>query len=383
MRIGVDCRMYSDAFTGIGKYVYELVEWLQDNDRGNDYVLFFNEPQFTRFEPRNPRFRKALAGCRHYSLREQLLFPLALAREKCDLVHFTHFNAPILWRGPTVVTVHDLTLSFYPGKKMTAWWQRLAYRAVLRSVVGRAEEVIAVSAHTRKDILEVIGIPSDRVRVIPNGIDPEPFRRARADAAGRAAVLGKYRLEPGYLLYAGVWRDHKNLPRLLGAMDLLRKKGVPARLVLAGKEDPAYNEVRETIKRRDLSNLVRAVGFVDGKDLPYLYAGAAAFAFPSLYEGFGLPVLEAMAAGTPVACSNTSSLPEVAGPGGARFFDPFSEESIADALEDVLRDGQLRERLSAAGRERVGAFSWAEMSRATLRAYEDAHKKATERKRGW
>ena len=372
MRIGIDCRMYSDAFTGIGKYVYELVEWLQDHDRDNDYVLFFNEPQFSRFEARNPRFRKVLADARHYGLKEQLLLPGILAREKCDLVHFTHFNAPLLWRGPCVVTVHDLTLSFYPGKKMTAWWQRLAYRLTLSSVVGRAREVIAVSGHTRKDLLDVLGIPSDRVRVIHNGIDPRPFRAARDDASARAEVLKKYRLEPGYLLYAGVWRSHKNLARLVRALDVLRKRGKPARLVLAGKEDPTYHEARDLVKRLDLGGLVRTLGFVDGADLPALYAGAGAFAFPSLYEGFGLPVLEAMAAGVPVACSKTSSLPEVAGADGARFFDPFREESIADALRDVLEDSRLRERLVKAGTARVQDFSWTAMGEKTLAAYRDA-----------
>lgn len=379
MRIGIDCRMYSDAFTGIGKYAYELVEWLQDNDNVNEYVLFFNEPQFTRFEPRNPRFRKALANVGHYSLKEQLVFPRILAREKCDLVHFTHFNAPLLWRGPTVVTVHDLTLSFYPGKKMTAWWQRLAYRLTLRTVVRRARAIIAISKHTRKDLLDVLGIPSERVQVIYNGIDARPFRAARADAEKRAEVLKKYRLEPGYLLYAGVWRNHKNIVRLVRAVDLLRKRGIPARLVLAGKEDPTYHEVRDTIKRLDLSALVRPLGYVESADLPFLYAGAAALAFPSLYEGFGLPVLEAMAAGIPVACSKTSSLPEVAGENGALFFDPFREESIADALVEVLKNETLRSKLVAAGTSRVQDFSWSTMGQRTLAAYRDALEKRDDR----
>lgn len=372
MRIGIDCRMYSDAFTGIGKYAYELVEWLQDHDQENDYVLFFNEPQFTRFEPRNPRFKKVCVAAPHYSLKEQLTFPRVLAQQKCDLVHFTHFNAPLFWRGPTVVTIHDLTLSFYPGKKMTSWWQRLAYRLTLRSVVRRAREVIAISQHTRKDLLEVLGIPSDRVRVIHNGIDVVPFARARADTPARDAVLKKYRLEPGYTLYAGVWRTHKNIVRLIRAVDLLRKRGKHVRLVLAGKEDPTYHEVRDTIKRLDLGTLVRPLGYVDGADLPFLYAGAAAFAFPSLYEGFGLPVLEAMAANVPVACSKTSSLPEIAGQNGARFFDPFREESIADALSETLFDEKLRSQLTTAGNRRVQDFSWATMGALTLAAYRDA-----------
>ena len=156
MRIGIDARMYGPSFTGIGRYNQELIAHLAELPSSHEFVVFLSSEAFSSFQPPHPRFTKVLADYKHYSLGEQWGFLRALRRAKVDLMHFTHFNAPILYTGPCLVTIHDLTLSFYPGKKMTRWWHRLAYHLVLRSILRKAKRIIAISQNTRKDLEEAM-----------------------------------------------------------------------------------------------------------------------------------------------------------------------------------------------------------------------------------
>lgn len=311
MKIGIDCRMYGSKFTGIGIYVERLVNYLAHHDRENEYVLFLSKSGMVDCEVEAPNFKKVEADVRHYSFGEQVVFPWLITKEKLDLMHFTHFNAPLAYYGKSVVTIHDLTLSFYPGRKMTSSFHRFAYSLTIGSIARRARKIFSISAHTKKDLVEILDVPEDKISVIHNGVNRERFE-AEIPEDRIEKTKKKLGIEGKYFLYTGVFREHKNLVRLVEAFAEIAGKHPDANLVLAGKEDPGYRDVRDAIVRLGLSGRVRLPGFVDNDDIAPLYRGAEAYVFPSLYEGFGLPVLEAMAAGIPVICSKGSSLVEVA-----------------------------------------------------------------------
>lgn len=175
MKIGIDCRMYGSRFTGIGIYVERLVEYLAKHDSKNQYVLFLSKSGMSDCDANLPNFKKVETNARHYSFAEQTLFPFQIAKEKLDLMHFTHFNAPLAYWGKSVVTIHDLTLSFYPGRKMTSSLHRLAYSTTIRSIANRAKKIFSVSEHTKKDLIEILDINEDKISTIHNGVSAERF----------------------------------------------------------------------------------------------------------------------------------------------------------------------------------------------------------------
>lgn len=355
MKIGIDARMYSSSFTGIGRYVYELTRLLFEMDTQNEYVLFMNEPEFSKFSPPNERVSKILVNARHYSWAEQVKFTQILRREKLDLVHFTHFNAPLFYRRPSVVTIHDLTLSFYPGKKMTSWLHRAAYHLVLESVVKRSKGVIAVSKNTKKDLIKLLKTPDEKIAVI-------------YEAAAKEFKPGTEKAD--FFLYTGVWRNHKNLVNLLKAFaKLCERPDFDGKLVLTGRQDPHYPEVQQTILDLNLGERVILPGLVPEKKLLELYQKARVYVLPSFYEGFGLTPLEAMASGTPVVASNTSCIPEICGQENARFFDPHNIDEMADVMAEVWFDEELQFKLRENGLKRILDFSWERMAEETLALY--------------
>lgn len=364
VKIGIDARMFSDAFTGIGRYTYELTHRFFEMHPDVEWVLFLNEPQYSQFDfPAN--VRKVRVNAPHYSFAEQTRFLRLLTREKCDLVHFTHFNVPLFYRGKFVVTIHDTTISFFPGKKFKSWWRRAAYRLVISRAISRAKKVITVSHNTAADVQKLFSVSREKVIPIWNGIgtDFHPCSETEHERVRR-----KFQLSPQFLLYTGVWREHKNLVGLLRAFALLKSSHPDLQLVITGREDPHYPEVLSTIRELGLSESVKCVGLVDFPDLQALYSAATVYVFPSFYEGFGLPPLEAMAAGTPVAASNSSAIPEVCGE-AAHFFNSRSPEDMARKMEEIFQDTELRAGLIARGQERIKKFDWDQSAAETLRVY--------------
>ena len=207
MKIGIDVRMFSDAFTGIGRYNYELTKYFFENHPEINWVLFMNDPEYAQFDfPLN--VKKVKVNAKHYSFSEQFKFWKILEAENCDLVHFTHFNTPILYKKPFVTTIHDTTISFYPGKKMNSWWRKLAYKIVIRHAVFASKKIIAVSDNTKKDIENLFEIPSEKIKTIWNGLGDD-FYRVELDKINLAKQ--KFNLSDNFLLYTGVWREHKNV----------------------------------------------------------------------------------------------------------------------------------------------------------------------------
>jgi len=396
MRIGIDCRMFFSGFTGIGRYTFELVKNLEkisikDPEHQHQYVLFFNKDAFSKFTPTAPNFEKVEVDAPHYSFKEQTSFLKALNAQKLDLMHFTHFNAPIRYKKPFIVTIHDLTHTLFPGRKMTALPYRLAYKAVVKSAVSKAKKIIAVSENTKQDLIKIHHVPSHKIEVVYEGANADYYKfTPEQEQQAEARLKEKYNITRPFLLYTGVHRYHKNLPRLIEAFEILTTESPDQpensddsqfaqanlskdlSLVITGKKDPFYPEVEQEVAVRNLTSKVNFPGFVSEQDLISLYNIAEVYVFPSLYEGFGLPILEAMQCGTPVAASNVSSIPEVAGADNALFFDPESPQDIVQKITQILADEQLSASLREKGLQRVKAFSWAKMANEILDIYNQA-----------
>lgn len=361
MRIGIDCRIYGPSFTGIGRYTYELVRHFIDLNQKlaspHEIVLFFNDPEYKEFKSTDNNVKKVLANCKHYSLSEQFKFPRILKKENLDIIHFPHFNIPILYRRPYIVTIHDLTLSFFPGQKMRRWYHRLAYHFTITNAVKKAKKIISVSKNTKSDLVDFLKVPAKKIIPIYNGIsDQFTFLKDPREAE---KTLKKHKITKEFLLYTGVWRSHKNLVNLIQAFDILKnEKKLDLQLVITGKPDQNYPEILNTIKRLNLTPDIVLPGLVSEEELNHLYNAALIYVFPSLYEGFGLPPLESMKCGTPVCASSTSSISEICGNENAIYFDPLDIREMAEKIDMLYRDSVLQGRLIERGINHAAKFTW-------------------------
>ncbi len=357
-RIGIDCRMLS--WGGIGRYTKNLIKNLAKLDQEREYILFLFKEDFNKLKNLPKNFKKREINIYPYSWAEQIIFPLILYKENLDLVHFTHFSLPIFYRRKFIVTIHDLTHLKYPGKKLT-FFKKIAYNLVLLNATKKAEKIIAVSFATRSDLIKLLKIDPNKITVIYEGVE-EHFKPLKIE-------------KKPFLLYVGVFREHKNLKRLIKAFKIVTEKIPDLKLVIAGKKDKVYfPEIEKEVENLNLRRNVIFLGFVRESKLPYLYNRATLFVFPSLYEGFGLPPLEAMACGTPVICSNTSSLPEIC-EDAALFFDPLNEKELAKKILMLISDEKFRQELIKKGFKRVEKFSWRKCAKETLNLYQKCLKR--------
>lgn len=370
MRIGIDMRMAGTG-EGIGRYAEELVVHIAELDKLNKYFLLVNKITNSKFliskQIPNPNFQFVKVHSSYYSWFEQSYFIWELLKLKLDLVHFASFNVPIFYPGKFVVTIHDIIHHLFPGRKKFRWFHRLAYRLTINAAAQKAAKIITVSQGTKNDIVKTLGLNPNRIAVIPEGADHRFFRRISPMRIEETKA--KYGIFKPYLLFVGVWRQYKNLPRLSAAFDIIRETHkIDCQLVLAGKIDPSYPEIEQAVFRAKHSRDIKAVGFVPDGDLRALYQGASAFVLPSLVEGFGLIGIEAQAAGAPVAASDIPVLREVLG-GGAAYFDPRSAADMAEKINMVLRDDELNRLLRERGIENVRKYGWEETAKKTLEIY--------------
>jgi glycosyltransferase involved in cell wall biosynthesis len=364
VRIGIDAR---HDRTGIGRYTFSLVRELAKIDRENEYVLFLSRERFATEPAPGPNFRTVEAGIPWFTLREQLLLPRLVARERLDLMHYPHVTVPLLSATPFIVTVHDLNYldaeatARPAGGGMRGAMLRAGYRVELMKV-RRARRLIAVSEHTRDALVRLLPIEAARVAVTyeaadtPGAIEPD------------TTVLERQGLDAPFFLYVGSAYPYKNLVRLITAFARLDGGH---RLVLAGDHEHFGPALRKRARDAGLAGRVVFPGRVSEAELAALYGGALAYVLVSLSEGFGLPGLEAMQYGVPVVAASAGSLPEIYGD-AALYCDPHDIVSIADALAEVASDEQLRERLAELGNRRAGEFSWARTAEQTLAVYREA-----------
>jgi glycosyltransferase involved in cell wall biosynthesis len=305
----------------------------------------------------------------NYSISEQLRVPLAARRLRADLFHAPHYVLPPFVPGPTVVTIHDcIHLRFPENLPSRAAW--VYAHTMIRIAARKAGRIITVSETSKRDVVHYTGVRPEKVVVIPNGLGARFTTAPDDDALDR--VRQRFDLSHPFVLYVGNIKPHKNLERLIEAFALARVGGPDdLRLVVIGDEISKYPGLRQSVHRHRLDKYVRFFGFQPAATLVAFYRLARAFVFPSLYEGFGLPPLEAMANLTPVVTSNLSSMPEVVGD-AAVLVDPYDSQSIADGIRRVVTDEGLRQQLIARGRLRVQQFSWRKAAARTLDVYREA-----------
>lgn len=355
MKIAIDARKWRDY--GIGTYVRNLVRHLARLDHETTYFLFCDRSDEATLRDLAENFVPVVVHARGYSLREHISIPLQLRRLGADLLHSPHYVVPLLGRRPTVVTIHDCIHLLFPQYLPN----RMAWKyaeLMMRKAIERSALVFTVSEASRRDILRFFPqTDPDRVWVVPNAIDAALLVHPGEEEMDR--VRERYQIRGRFVLYAGNIKPHKNLNRLVAAFARVKQRPgfEDLKLLIIGDETNRYGGLRRSVEAAGVRQDVRFFGFVPERTLAALYRLAAVFAFPSLYEGFGLPPLEAMACGTPVVTSRLSSLPEVVGE-AALLVDPESVEDIADGIARVLEDSALCARLVAAGHERAQHFSW-------------------------
>lgn len=376
MKIGIDCRMYRSGVAGIGRYSQNLIKNILEIDQEDEFVLFMTQEDEKEFENLkiknsikidNLKFKIIITDIVHYSLAEQTKFLKIIAAEKLDLMHFLNFNFPIRYRGKFVVTIHDLTLYFYPATaRQTNVVKRTAFNFVMKNACNKADKIIADSKSTKNDIIKVFKTPAEKIEVIYFAADDKEFQTVNKDFINK--LENKYNLNDSpIILTVGQFRPHKNLPGLVEAFDILRKD-IDAKLVILGKPDPKHARLSYAIDNSPYKRDIIIPGFVSDKELAAWYKIAAVYCFPSLYEGFGLPGLEAMAAGLPVVSSNTSSLPEVYD-NAALYFDPLKSQEIAGTIKEVINNNKLRQELISKGYAQVKKYSWQKTASETLKIY--------------
>ncbi|HZZ83561.1 MAG TPA: glycosyltransferase family 1 protein [Anaeromyxobacteraceae bacterium] len=347
-RIGIDATLLRpDRLTGVERYAFSLISALAAQAPGD--LVLFTHPE--------PPTALSLLPVEQYrapwKLRvpvDQAWVPYAALRARVGILHTLAFPTPVLWRGRAAITVHDATFWLHPDAVSTG--MRLYYGPLFPQALARASAIFTVSEAAKGDLVRAAGVPAERIHVTPNGVD-ERFFDARAPQGPRAP----------YLLAVGTLEPRKNLPALLDAFRLLRRQGRDLQLVLVGRQGWA-----QSLPLGDLAPHVRLVGALPDGDLPDLYAGAACLVLPSFYEGFGLPLVEAMAAGTPAVASDIPALREVGGE-AALYADPREPATFAHAVAQVLDGREATRARVALGRERARRFTWAACAEKTRAVY--------------
>jgi glycosyltransferase involved in cell wall biosynthesis len=368
-RIGIDARKLADF--GIGSYIRNLIEAIARRPESQRYRFRVYAPaaESAALSPLPEQFEVVAEESPGYSVAELTGFAWRLWRDRLDLFHATHYVIPPLGRTRAVVTIHDIIHVLYPQflpNRVALLYARVMIRRALR----RADRIITVSYNSKRDLVDYFGIPPSRVEVIYNGV----AARFRPDvpAAECDRVADRYGIPRPYLLFLGGEKPHKNVRNVLRAFaEARRERELPHALVLAGPMPKNRSRVEALIAALDLESRVIRPGVVPEEDLPGLFAGSDAFLYPTLYEGFGLPVAEAMACGVPVLTSSTSALQEIAG-GYAYLVDPMDVDAIARGIGDLATDASRRTEFADLGRRRAADFSWDRAAEATLRVYAEA-----------
>ncbi|MCB8944412.1 MAG: glycosyltransferase family 4 protein [Ardenticatenaceae bacterium] len=365
MRIGFDGTPLLGQRVGIGNYTAHLLGALLHNHPTADYYLYSNRP----LDQLEPALQRAIPIPGHFPRSRlfwmQFILPRLLRHSIPDLCHYANASAP-LWphQQPFVLTIHDASLFLH--HHYHPWSRLIAIRALLPALARRAAAIITVSQQAKADLIQALHLPPAKIHVIYEA--PPPHFAPSTDPVYLARLRQQYQLPEKFILYLGTLEPRKNLARLVQAIHRLHQQGCPVRLVMAGPKGWHMNGFQEEIGRLEADKLVQYLGYVPTADLPGLYTLATIFAFPSLYEGFGLPPLEAMACATPVLTSRNSAMAEVGGD-AVYLVNPYATEELADGLRHLLQDDALREELGQRGWQRAQQFSWQQAAAATTAVY--------------
>ena len=372
MRIAIDIRKINEF--GVGTYIWNLVRNLAGIDDRNDYFLVGSQRNFHELGPLPPNFKQLYQPEENGLWRDNISIPFDLHRQRLDVVHIPHHEAPFFTPSKLVVTIHDCVHLLFPQEDSSNFGN---YRSYLRTkrVVHAAQHVLAVSRSTKDDLINILELPDSKISVVHNALD-ERFAFTHTPGE-RKQVLERYQLKDPFVLYSGKIRPHKNVHRLIEAFVVLKNELGDSdryknlKLIIIGDELSKHQYLRLTVIRSGAQQDVRFFGFVPYPILRVFYQSAELFAFPSLYEGFGLPPLEAMANRAPVLASNTSSLPEVL-EDAAVLVNPENVFDIARGMKLILSDDAVRQRLIQKGLEQVAKFSWKLAAQKILERYQFA-----------
>ncbi|MBE17600.1 MAG: hypothetical protein CMH79_02450 [Nitrospinae bacterium] len=364
MRIGIDSRMIS--MTGIGTYLRNLIDGIGELDRKNEFVLFMHPTDIKDFKPPGINFRIVPSKSPPYSVSEQILFPKKVSNLELDLIHYPHYFQPFFGITPVVVTIHDMIHQIFPHFCPSYLHWKISWLMIKR-VAKKSRIILTVSKNSAQDIKERLHIGNEKVRVIYNSLPKNWGRNSNKEIPVK---LKSFLAERSYFLYVGNHKLHKNIPLLLQAFSNLKKMDKQICLVLTGENQ----RFEKLISRLSIESSVYFLGNIDLEVLQGIYSNAYALVLPSLYEGFGLPALEAMSLGIPPIVSDAGSLPEVVGDAGMIF--PVSDiQVLENQMLRILEDAKFREELSKKCLERAASFSILESASQTLSAYEDAIEK--------
>jgi len=376
MRIGIDARMLGER--GIGRYIEQLILNLEKQDIENQYYIFLNKNSFDRYEPKSFNFNKVLADYKWYGVAEQLDFPKLLKKYKLDLVHFPHFNVPIFYNKPFIVTIHDLIALKFPTTRATTLGplkysiKNLFSKFVISSAIRKAKRVITISDFTKNDLVEYFKLnkkQEDKIKVIYEGVtkldDESQIKIHKSEFIDKNPQFLGY----DFIIYIGSAYPHKNLEKLCEAFKDIND----LKLVLVGKEDYFYNRLKENYKDL-INNKIFLTGYLDDDELIGLINKAKFYIFPSLYEGFGLPPLEVMQYGLPVLSSYSSCLPEILRD-CVEYFDATDKNEIISSINKLKNNENKLQDLRIKGPLFVKRYQWIECIKETLDIYKNCIKK--------
>ena len=381
MKIAIDARFLGPEGTGIGKYIEKLLENLQNLDSENEYVVILRRTNFNLFNQKAKNFKKIMADSSWYTLKEQVLLPAVLSKIRPDLVHFPHFNVPLLYPGKFVLTVHDITKSEFKNIASTTHSKPIfllkhtGYEFVLNQAVHRAKKILVPSNHVKNKLLESFDLENDKLVVTYEAADDIYSKSGskKISKARKRELLQKYKIKEPFIIYVGNAYAYKNLSLVLEALKFLDEK---VYFVHAAVRNQFVDRLIDKAKEIGVVDSYINTGFIPNDDLAEILPLSQAFVFPSLSEGFGLPGIEAMAAGCPVIASNIPVFKEVYG-SAALFFDPRDPKELAKKIQSITNDENLtgwqsglKMELRKKGLKQVKKYSWKKMAQQTFRVYE-------------
>lgn len=376
MKIGVDVRMYSQS--GIGRYIRGLIGNLQKIDKKNSYFILLSKQDFDEVDLKD-NFQKVLADFAWYSVSEQIGMPKLLNSLQLDLVHFPHFNVPIFYGGKFVVTIHDLIHQHFQTTRATTHGEsiyrikKFGYSVVFKSAVVRSSKILVPSDFVKNQLISESKVQGKKIIVTSEGVDHAMENIAKRMTGNKSLkIVENLGVKVPYLFYMGNAHPHKNIEKLISVFRDLAQKYKQLNLVLSGADHYFWDRIRNEVLSKNNTGNIIFTGFVTDEQAIALYKNAVAYVFPSLEEGFGIPLLEAMACSCPVVSSNAGSLPEI-GADACVYFDPKSNEDMFQKIESILNSETLRKDLIQKGLKRYTQFSWEKLAKQTLEVYENCY----------
>lgn len=363
MNIGMDARFIGPQGTGLGKYTEKLIENLAKIDKKNQYKIFLRQSNWSQIKLGGDNFTKVLADVPWYSLDEQIKMPGIYKAQNLDLLHVPHFNVPILYRGKFIVTIHDLIHHKFSQESATTKnplifkTKRFVYKRIIKNAVLKSTKILAPSSYVKDEIINNFKINPDKIVVTYEAAEEEYFSKTLSKTKGNVSKL----------LYVGNTYPHKNIGKLLEAMAILSKD---ITLSIVCPRDVFKDRLEQEISNKKLRDRVQILPYQNVNSLTKIFARANAYVFPSLEEGFGIPGLNAMAAGLPLIASDIPTLKEVYGD-AALYFDPNSPKDIAERINKVLTSPKLSSELAQKGKTQAQKYSWQKMAIETLKIYEE------------